>query len=74
MAKKKQQPELTNERIIHVKAISEIYSVNQLVPERKVEKVLTEIRDNFVDLKSKKYSGFEYRLVVKTCIHNPTLF
>jgi hypothetical protein len=75
MAKKKEQSVSANERIIHIKAESEIYSVNALIPEKIVEKVLTEIRDNF--------SKYHFRLIklypsaylkVQTCVHNPTMF
>lgn len=60
------------EIFIHVKAESEILSVNAIFPEKKVEKILTEIRDNFCKLDART-KGDNW-LKVSTCVHNPTLF
>lgn len=74
MAKKKEQL-IVQERIIHVKAESELYSVNALVPEKIAEKVLTDIRNNFSKLEQKMRDRFpNAHLKVQTCVHNPTMF
>jgi hypothetical protein len=59
------------EKLIHIKAESEIYSVFQLVSESKAVKVLTNIRENFIRLENRRRSGC--KLVVKICVHNPEL-
>lgn len=69
MAKKK---ETKNPIFIHIKATSEVLSVNQIVPEDKAVKILEQTRDSFVKLAS-KYRKSEDRLVVHTCVHNPVL-
>lgn len=74
MAKKKQEVS-PHERIIHVKAESEIYSVNALIPEKIVEKVLVGIRNNFCKLNEKMKGKFPNSVLkVQTCVHNPTFF
>lgn len=57
---------------IHIKATSEVYSVNEIVPEKKAVKRLEQIRDHFVYLNNRNKN--EATLTVKTCIHNPVLF
>lgn len=60
------------EKFIHVKAESEVLSVNQLIEEKKAVKFLTGIRNSFEYLKL-KYKKTGDKLVVKTCVHNPEL-
>lgn len=67
---KKEAPQ----RLIHIKAVSEIYSVHTIVPENIAVKVLEEIRDGFSDL-ANRYTDYQHsKLVVHTCVHNPTLW
>lgn len=68
MAKKKE----VVEPIIHIKAESDLYSVNGLFPQSKCVKMLEEIRDNF--MKARGRHGSRTGLKVQTCVHNPTLF
>lgn len=67
MAKK-----ITNETLIHIKAVSPIYSVYEITPESKAVKTLESIRDNFVRQNSRHKNV--HTLSVSTCVHNPTLF
>ena len=64
--------DLKNKIYIHVKAESEVLGINAIVPESKCVKVLEDLRDNFLKLKD-KYKKHNDRLIVKTCVHNPTL-
>jgi hypothetical protein len=63
------------EKFIHIKADSEIYSVNEICPEQKAVSRLVKIRNSFIAMQ-KKY-GYQYpdaKLTVQTCVHNPTFF
>lgn len=71
------------EKLIHIKAESEIYGFNAIVPEKDSVKVLTGIRNNFEYLALKysravKIKGVRmktgHHLKVQTCVHNPELF
>lgn len=59
-------------RFIHIKAVSDIFSVNEIVPEKKAVKRLEQIRDHFMYMNSR--SKNDNKLIVKTCVHNPTIF
>lgn len=61
-----------NERMIHIKAESEIYSVNEIVRESAVVKRLTIIRDIFKKI-NQRHDRI-YSLKVTTGVHNPTFF
>ncbi len=60
------------EKFIHVKAESQLLSVNQLIEEKKAVKFLTGIRNSFEYLKNKYGAEFRNdRLIVHTCVNNP---
>ena len=59
-------------RYIHIVAISEIYSVFELVEESKCVERLKQIRDGFMIIKERP-NRCDAKLVVKTCVHNPEL-
>lgn len=59
------------ERLIHISAKSEIYSVFELVPEKKAVKRLLNIKKSFEFLNSR--TRMQHKLVVNTCVHNPEL-
>ena len=60
------------EKFIHIKAESEILSVNELCSEKNAVKRLTGIRKSFEYLSSKFKSAYpDAKIVVKTCVHNP---
>lgn len=60
------------EKIIHIKAESDLISVNELCPEKNAVKRLSKIRDSFMYLSSKFRSSYpDAKLIVKTCVHNP---
>lgn len=59
------------EKLIHISAKSEIYSVFELVSENKAVKRLQNIRKNFEFLNSRNRN--QHKLVVNTCVHNPEL-
>lgn len=54
MAKNKQP-----QRQIRIVAISTLYSVNITVPEKKAEKILKEIKDNYISLTKKNKHNSE---------------
>lgn len=63
-------------KFIHIKAESQILTVNELCSEKKCVKRLEQIRDTFLSLNSR--SSYQRRfpndtLVVKTCVNNPEL-
>lgn len=69
MKKKKSNPE----RQIHIKATSDCYKATVIVAEKNAVEMLEDIRANF--LKMTKRERFKNdKLIVKTCVHNPTLF
>ena len=59
------------EKLIHISAKSEIYSVFELISESKAVKRLQNIRKNFEFLNSR--TGNQHKLVVNTCVNNPEL-
>lgn len=59
------------QKLIHISAQSEIFSVFELVPENKAVKTLEKIRDNFTYLNNRH--GNKSHLIVKTCVNNPEL-
>ena len=63
------------QKFIHVKAESEVLSVNEIVAEKNAVKFLTGIRKSFEYLKHKYRESYpRASLLVKTCVHNPELF
>ncbi len=63
------------DKFIHIKAESEIYSINELCPEKKAEKRLKSILAGFIELKTKMKALYpSAHLKVQTCVHNPELF
>jgi hypothetical protein len=69
MASKKEK----NQTFIHIKATSQVLSINAIVPENKACSVLEDLRNNFMRMKD-KFNLFDDKLIVKTCVHNPTIF
>lgn len=57
------------ERLIHIKVESKVLSITELLPESKVVGRLIDIRDGWL---RRMREGD--KLLVKTCVHNPTLF
>ena len=66
------KPKKPQEKLIHIKAESECYSVYMIVPEKKAVSVLEDIRDGFSDFID--HRKIRDKLTVQTCVHNPTLF
>jgi hypothetical protein len=73
---KKNKPQ---EKLIHIKAESKAFSAFIIVPESEAVRVLEDIRDGVgemwdADIYKKKKQLIGDKLVVNTCVHNPTLF
>lgn len=62
-----------SDTMIHIQAESEVMSVDCIVPENKANRVLVQIRDNFL-LMQQKFNKMKTLLKVKTSVHNPKLF
>lgn len=62
------------ERLIHIKAESNLFCVSELIPESRVVDRLIDIRDGW---RKRMWGSSKFgddKLSVKTCVHNPTLF
>lgn len=62
-----------NETMIHIKAESKVMSVNCIASEKKALSILTDIRNNFINMKQ-KFEITDDKLIVQTCVHNPKFF
>lgn len=59
---------------IHIKAVSQVYSVNEIFPEEKIESRLAQILEHFEYLIMRHTQYRDDKLSVQTCVHNPKLF
>lgn len=57
---------------IRIIAISKFMSIDEVISEKKVERRLKQIRDNWKSNKHKR--PYDDKLSVRTYVHNPTLF
>lgn len=62
------------EKMIRISAESPILSVDEILPESKVEKRLINIRDGFMSIRNRSWRYEKYQLKVSTGVYNPSLF